>query len=95
MRGCVRAIYKLELAEAITFACKTRYQERQNSVNTNKPDHELLTEQSTWPTEDHSENRTPMTEEQILSVSVIPPAPLVSRIHLEEYNPDWPHLFER
>ena len=40
-------------------------------------------------------NRTPMTEEQILAASVIPPAPLVGHIHLEDYNPTWPHLFER
>ncbi|HET6313326.1 MAG TPA: GrpB family protein [Chloroflexia bacterium] len=36
-----------------------------------------------------------MTEEQILASSVVPPTPLVGRIRLEEYNPDWPRLFER
>jgi GrpB-like predicted nucleotidyltransferase (UPF0157 family) len=36
-----------------------------------------------------------MTEEQILASSVVPPTPLVGRIHLEEYSPEWPHLFER
>ncbi|HVG00476.1 MAG TPA: GrpB family protein, partial [Chloroflexia bacterium] len=36
-----------------------------------------------------------MTEEQILASSVVPPAPLVGRIRLEEYNPEWPRLFER
>ncbi|HEX8218881.1 MAG TPA: GrpB family protein [Chloroflexia bacterium] len=36
-----------------------------------------------------------MTEEQILASSVVPPTPLAGRIRLEEYNPDWPRLFER
>src|SRR3954447_9828382 len=40
-------------------------------------------------------DRTPMTEEQILAASVVPPAPLTSHIHLEEYDTEWPRLFER
>ncbi|HEX9989743.1 MAG TPA: GrpB family protein [Chloroflexia bacterium] len=36
-----------------------------------------------------------MTEEQILAASVIPPTLLVGRIQLEEYNSEWPRLFER
>ncbi|HUS15015.1 MAG TPA: GrpB family protein [Chloroflexia bacterium] len=36
-----------------------------------------------------------MTEEQILAVSVVPPTPHAGRIHLEEYDPAWPHLFDR
>ncbi len=36
-----------------------------------------------------------MTEEQILASSVVPPMPLSGRIRLEEYNPEWPHLFQR
>ena len=36
-----------------------------------------------------------MTEAQILASSVVSPTPLVGRIRLEEYNPDWPRLFER
>jgi GrpB-like predicted nucleotidyltransferase (UPF0157 family) len=36
-----------------------------------------------------------MTEEQIVASSVITPTPLVGRIQLEEYSPEWPHLFER
>jgi GrpB-like predicted nucleotidyltransferase (UPF0157 family) len=36
-----------------------------------------------------------MTEEQILAASVVPPTPLVGRIQMDEYNTEWPHLFER
>jgi GrpB-like predicted nucleotidyltransferase (UPF0157 family) len=36
-----------------------------------------------------------MTEEQIVAASVVPRTPHMGRIHLEEYNPDWPRLFER
>src|SRR5215217_5667547 len=41
------------------------------------------------------DNRAPMTEEQILASAVVPATPLVGHIHLEEYNPEWPHLFDR
>jgi GrpB-like predicted nucleotidyltransferase (UPF0157 family) len=64
-------------------------------VNADKPDRDPLTAQSTTPTEATPDNRKPMTEEQILAASVIPSTPLAGRIHLEEYNADWPRLFER
>jgi GrpB-like predicted nucleotidyltransferase (UPF0157 family) len=44
---------------------------------------------------DDPANRPPMTEAQILAASVVPRTPHMGRIHLEEYNPDWPRLFER
>jgi GrpB-like predicted nucleotidyltransferase (UPF0157 family) len=50
-------------------------------VNTGKVDHE-------------ADARTPMTEE-ILPASVVPPTPLAGRIRLQEYDPDWPRLFDR
>jgi GrpB-like predicted nucleotidyltransferase (UPF0157 family) len=50
---------------------------------------------STEATVGKPEERTPMTEEEIMSASVVPPTPLAGRIRLEEYDPDWPHLFER
>lgn len=64
-------------------------------MNTGKPDNDPPGAQSTPHTEVASDNRAPMTEEQILASSVVPPTPLVGRIRLEEYNPDWPRLFER
>jgi GrpB-like predicted nucleotidyltransferase (UPF0157 family) len=36
-----------------------------------------------------------MTEEEILAASVVRPTPRAGHIRLEEYNPDWPRLFER
>lgn len=64
-------------------------------MSTDKTDHDQPGAQSTPPAEATPGNYTPMTEEQILAASVIPPTPLAGRIHLEEYNPDWPRLFER
>jgi len=59
-------------------------------VNSDRPERDPLKAQSTTP-----DNRTPMTEEEIIAASVIPPTPHAGRIHLEEYSPDWPRLFER
>jgi GrpB-like predicted nucleotidyltransferase (UPF0157 family) len=64
-------------------------------VSTDKPQHDPPAAQNTPPTEATPNNRTPMTEEQILAASVIPPTPLVGRIQLEEYSAEWPRLFER
>jgi GrpB-like predicted nucleotidyltransferase (UPF0157 family) len=64
-------------------------------VNTDKALHDPLTPKSAPPTEAMPNNRTPMTEEQIVAASVVPPTPLVGRIQLEEYNTEWPRLFER
>lgn len=63
-------------------------------MNMNKPEHDPLMSPSTIPAEAIADNRVPLTEEQILAASVIPPTPLAGRIRLEEYNPLWPHLFE-
>ncbi len=46
-------------------------------------------------TTDKPEDRAAMTEEQIQAVSLVPVAPHAGRIHLEDYNPEWPLLFER
>lgn len=64
-------------------------------MNTGKLDNDPPGAQSTPHTEATPDNRAPMTEEQILASSVVAPTPLVGRIRLEEYNPDWPRLFER
>lgn len=64
-------------------------------MNTGKPDNDPPGAQSTPHTEATPDNRVPMTEEQILASSVVAPTPLVGRIRLEEYDPDWPRLFER
>lgn len=37
----------------------------------------------------------PMTEEQMRAVQVGELAPLVGRIHIVDYDPEWPRLFER
>jgi GrpB-like predicted nucleotidyltransferase (UPF0157 family) len=58
-------------------------------VGTDRPEGEPQTAQ-TAP-DDHK----PMTEEEILAVHVAPAAPLAGRIRLEDYNPEWPYLFER
>lgn len=39
--------------------------------------------------------RTTMTEEQLHAAWVITPPPLTGHVHLEEYNPEWPRLFQR
>jgi GrpB-like predicted nucleotidyltransferase (UPF0157 family) len=64
-------------------------------MNTDSPDHERSPGLSHPAPEVTGDNRAPMTEEQILAVTVGPPAPLMGRIHLEHYDPDWPRLFER
>lgn len=59
-------------------------------MTANGPDHSPQGAQTTPP-----DNFTPMTEEQILAASVAPPTQLNGRITLEEYDPEWPRLFER
>jgi GrpB-like predicted nucleotidyltransferase (UPF0157 family) len=36
-----------------------------------------------------------MTEDEIIAANVVPPVPHNARIHLAEYDPEWPRLFER
>lgn len=64
-------------------------------MNTGRPDHERLPELSNPAPEVTGDTRAPMTEEQLLAVTVGPPSPLVGRIHLAGYDPDWPRLYER
>jgi GrpB-like predicted nucleotidyltransferase (UPF0157 family) len=40
-------------------------------------------------------SRTTMSEDEIQSIWVQPLVPLAGPIHLEEYDPEWPRLFER
>ena len=40
-------------------------------------------------------DRPPMTEAEIIAANVVPPVPHNARIHLAEYDPEWPRLFER
>lgn len=40
-------------------------------------------------------DRSPMTEAEIIAASVAPPVPHNARIHLADYDPEWPRLFER
>ncbi len=44
---------------------------------------------------DSAENKTPMTEEEILASTVGERPPLNSTIFLAPYNPEWPRLFRR
>jgi GrpB-like predicted nucleotidyltransferase (UPF0157 family) len=47
-------------------------------------------------TDDNSHTEPFMqTEEEILAAYVVPPAPLAGRIHLVDYDPQWPALFAR
>ncbi|MFL5732782.1 MAG: GrpB family protein [Chloroflexia bacterium] len=64
-------------------------------MNADKPDHDPPVTQHTPPNEAAPNNRTPMTEEELLAAWVVPPPPLTGHIRLEEYDPDWPRLFER
>ncbi len=45
--------------------------------------------------EAHAASQVAMTEEQIRAVYVGEPAPLVGLIHIVDYDPQWPQLFQR
>ncbi len=52
------------------------------------------------PGETHSQQtqttaHTPLTEEQLQAVHIVAIKPLTGLIHLSEYNPEWPQLFQR
>lgn len=64
-------------------------------MSTDKSHHDPVAAENTPHAEATSDNPTGMTEEQIMAASVVPPTLHNSRIYLEEYNPDWPRLFER
>lgn len=65
-------------------------------TTTDQPD-EHMSRESDPPNTEHDETlgRDAMNEEEIHAMWVIAPTPLVSHIHLEDYNPDWQKLFQR
>lgn len=64
-------------------------------MSTDKSHHDPVAAENTPHAEAPSDNQTGMTEEQIMAASVVPPTLHNGRIYLEEYDPEWPRLFER
>ena len=46
-------------------------------------------------TSEQPQPRLPTTEEQLQEIHIGGMAPLVGRIQIDEYNPEWPRLYER